>query len=124
MTGDMMESTQSILGISLFLILFLSGFWLSRTGKPYSKLPQAVHKLIGVGMGVFLVLAVYHRHQAVPLSAVEITMVVVTVILFAGLVASGALLTSEKTIPALVFTHKVLPYLAVISTGVMIYLLY
>ena len=118
-----MSSTRFIPGIILFLFLFLSGFWLSRTGKPYSTLTQAIHKLVGVGIGVFLVLAVYNRHQAVPLNGVEIVMIVVTVLLFAVLVASGALLTSEKTIPGLAFTHKVLPYLTVISTGVTMTLL-
>ena len=118
-----MRSPQSIYGILFFLFLFLSGFWLSRTGKPYSMLAQAVHKLVGVGIGAFLILAVYNRHQVVPLTGIEIVMIVVTVVLFAILVASGALLTSEKTIPGLAFTHKVLPYLTVISTGVTMTLL-
>ena len=118
-----MRSPQSIYGILFFLFLFLSGFWLSRKGKPYSALGGGFHKLTGVGLGVFLALTVYRRHQAVPLYGVEILMVVVTVLLFAGLVASGAILMTEKTIPSLSFFHKIIPYLAVLSTGVMMALL-
>jgi len=32
-----------------FLIMFLSGFWLSRTGKPYGTFIFTIHKLIGNG---------------------------------------------------------------------------
>lgn len=119
-----MSISQPIAGILLFLFLFLSGFWLSRTGKPYSMLISAVHKLIGVGIGAFLVLAVYRRQQAAPLNGVEIILLVVTILLFGGLVATGALLTSDKTSPTLTISHKLLPYLAVISTGVTLNLLY
>jgi hypothetical protein len=31
-----------------FLFIFLSGFWLSRTGKPYSGIILTIHKLIGL----------------------------------------------------------------------------
>lgn len=108
-----------------FLFIFLSGFWLSRTGRPYSMLIQTLHKLIGVAAGVYLVRTVYQIHEAAPLSSLGIVAVVVTVLFFAGLVATGGLLSASKTMPGIVSgVHKLFPYLAFISTGVMIYLLF
>ena len=33
----------------LFLVIFLSGFWLDHSGKPYGLLVFTLHKLICVG---------------------------------------------------------------------------
>jgi hypothetical protein len=107
-----------------FLFILLSGFWLSRTGKPYSMFIQTVHKLIGVGAGVFLVMSVVQRHRATALGRNEIVSIVISVVLFAGLVATGGFLASEKPLPDFVnVIHKILPYLTVVSTGVTVYLL-
>ncbi|MBC8507127.1 MAG: hypothetical protein H8D34_19860 [Chloroflexi bacterium] len=85
---------------------------------------QAIHKLIGVAMGVYLVRMVFLTHNASPLTPVEIIAVVATVLLFIGLVATGGFLSSEKPMPIFVTAiHKVLPYLTVISTGALVYLL-
>ena len=107
-----------------FLFIFLSGFWLSRTGKPYSMFISTIHKLIGLATGIFLVNTIYRIYMAVPISRIGITSIVATVIFFVGLVATGGLLSADKPMPAAVSTiHKLFPYLAVLSTGVTIYLL-
>ena len=107
-----------------FLFIFLSGFWLSRTGKPYSGIILTIHKLIGLAAGVFLVMTVYRIHQVAPLSPVEITAIVVTVLFFAGNVATGGLLSTDKTMPAVILRlHQITPYLTVLSTAVTLYLL-
>lgn len=50
-----MGTTQSgVVGTGLlFLFIFLSGFWLSHSGKPYNTLIFTIHKLIGLAAGVF-----------------------------------------------------------------------
>jgi hypothetical protein len=107
-----------------FLFIFLSGFRLSRTGKPYSRIILTIHKLIGLAAGVFLVMTVYRIHQVAPLSPVEITAIVVTVLFFAGNVATGGLLSTDKTMPAVILKlHQITPYLTVLSTAVTLYLL-
>ena len=107
-----------------FLFIFLSGFWLSRTGKPYSGIILTIHKLIGLAACVFLVMTVYRIHQVAPLSPVEITAIVVTVLFFAGNVATGGLLSTDKTMPAVILRlHQITPYLTVLSTAVTLYLL-
>jgi len=107
-----------------FLFIFLSGFWLSRTGKPYSGIILTIHKLIGLAAGAFLVMTVYRIHQVAPLSPVEITAIVVTVLFFAGNVATGGLLSTDKPMPAAISRmHQIMPFLTVLSTAVTLYLL-
>ncbi len=107
-----------------FLFIFLSGFWLNRTGKPYSMLIITIHKLIGLAMGIYLGLTVYRIHKANPLSPAQTTAIVVTILFFAVNVATGSLLSTNKSMPeAVSIINKWFPYLTVISTGVMLYLL-
>ena len=114
-----------IVGSGLFfLFIFLSGFWLSRSGKPYSVIILTIHKLIGLAAGVFLALTVYRIHQVAPLGPVEITAIVVTVLFFAGTVTAGGLLSVDKPMPAAIsMMHKLFPYPTVLSSAVTLYLL-
>src|SRR3990172_2513910 len=92
---------SKLVGTGLFfLFIFFSGFWLSRTGKPYSMLIVTIHKLIGLAAGIYLGLTVYRIHQASPLSTVQITAVVVTILFFAVNVATGSLLSTNRSMPA------------------------
>ena len=121
-----MGTTQlRVIGTGLFfLFIFLSGFWLSRSGKPYSAIIFNIHKLIGLAAGVFLVMTVYQIHQVAPLGPVEITAIVVTVLFFAATVTAGGLLSIAKPVPAAISTmHKLFPYPTVLSTVVTLYLL-
>ena len=115
----------SVVGAGLFfLLIFLSGYWLSHSGKPLNVIILTIHKLIGLAAGVFLVMTVYRIHQVAPLSPVEITTIVVTVLFFAGNVATGGLLSTDKTMPAVILRlHQITPYLTVLSTAVTLYLL-
>jgi hypothetical protein len=115
----------SVVGAGLFfLFIFLSGFWLSNSGKPLNVIILTIHKLIGLAAGVFLVMTVYRIHQVAPLSPVEITAIVVTVLFFAGNVATGGLLSTDKTVPAVILKlHQITPFLTVLSTAVTLYLL-
>lgn len=107
-----------------FLFIIISGFWLRFTGKPYSMIIITIHKLIGLGAGIFLGRMVYQAYQASSLNSGQIVSVVVTVLLFIGLVATGSLMSAERDMPYFVKTiHRVLPYLTIISTGVSINLL-
>ena len=107
-----------------FLFIFLSGFWLSRTGKPYGTIIFTIHKLVGLAAGVFLVMTVYRIHQVAPLGPVEIIAIVVTVLFFAGTVTAGGLLSIDKPMPAAIsMMHKLFPYPTVLSTVANLYLL-
>ena len=129
---DILDSKMIATGI-FFLFILLSGFWVSRSGKPYNGLIFNIHKLIGLAAGIYLIRAVYLTHQAAPLSGTQWTAIVITVLLFILTVAAGGLLSvlaegglqnmgaaAQKTIE---LVHKVFPYVIVASTGVTVYLL-
>ena len=115
-----------------FLFIFLSGFWLSRSGKPYHSLIFNIHKLIGLGTGIFLIRTVYLSHQAAPLGAAQWTAIAVNVLLFVLTVVAGGLLSidaegglkniNQPARTAISLIHKLSPYLIVVSTAVTLYL--
>lgn len=109
----------------LFLVIFGFGFWVARRGTPYSVLLLTVHKLTAVGTGVYLVVTALRQHKIMPLSGGQITSLAVMVVLFVALIATGGFISTEKQMPALVLLmHKYLPYLALASTALSIYLLW
>jgi hypothetical protein len=114
-----------ILNVGIFfLFIFLSGFWLNRTGKPYSMPLITVHKLTGLAAGIYLGISLYRQHQAVSLGTVQIAVVVITVLLFTVNVTTGSLLSAARDMPELVaIVNKWVPYLTLASTGVLLYLL-
>ncbi|MFN2226832.1 MAG: hypothetical protein ACK2UY_11000 [Anaerolineae bacterium] len=120
-----MSTTQRIIVASVaFVLIFISGIWLSRSGKPYSTPVFTIHKLVGLGLGALLVAIVYQTHQVAPLGGLEIAAIAVTVLFFVGTVAAGGLLSIDKPAPAIVGTlHLVVPVLTVLSTGGTLYLL-
>ena len=109
---------------AFFLFIFLSGFWLNRAGRPHGMLPVTIHKLIGLALGVYLAWMIYQINKLIPLSSIQIIAVAVTVLFFAVNVVTGSLLSTNKPMPeAVSLANKWFPYLTVISTGVMLYLL-
>jgi hypothetical protein len=107
-----------------FLFIFLTGIRLNRTGWPHSTLLITIHKLVGLGLAVFLGLTVYRVFQAAPLTALQAILIGITILLFIVNVTTGSLLSTNKPMPAAVtIMNKLMPYLTVLSTAVMLYLL-
>jgi hypothetical protein len=107
-----------------FLFIFLSGIWLSRSGKPLSGVILTIHKLISLGAGVFLIITLYQMNQAAALGALELAAAVVTGLFFVGTVVFGGLLSTGKPMPpAILRMHQVMPVLTVLATAVALYLL-
>lgn len=119
-------STQVLkLGISggLFVLLFLCGFILSRSGKPYSTLLFNVHKFIGLGLIVYLVITLRAMHRVQPLAGLEIGMLVLAGVLFVVTIVAGGLLDALKSAPqVLTSLHHWLPYFTVAATAASLYL--
>ena len=107
-----------------FVLIILSGIWLSHLGKPYNTGVFAVHKLVGVAVGILLGVMVYQAHKATPLDAVRIAAIVITVLFFIGTVAAGSLLSVDLEVPAFVQKlHQYLPILTALSTAGTLYLM-
>lgn len=107
-----------------FLFIFLSGFILTRSGKPYHMLLVNIHKLIALGAFVFLAITVYRLNQAVVLNSLQFTALAVTGLCGVIMIITGGLMSIDKTMPAFVTVlHRSIPYLTVLMSFVTLYLL-
>ena len=107
-----------------FLFIFLSGIWLSRSGKPLNGVILTIHKLIGLAFGVLIIITLYRMNQVGALDAVEWAAVIVTGLLFVGTVVFGGLLSTGKPMPAVVLRlHQVMSVLTVLATAAGLYFL-
>ena len=109
-----------------FLLILFSGYWLSRSGKPYNTIVFTIHKLIALAAVVLLGLAIRRVHQVGPLSTIEWSAAIVTGLFFVGTIATGGVLSvpTDKPVPAIVHKlHQVTPYLTICATVATLYLL-
>ncbi len=99
-----MNATQvRIASLALFFVLiFIFGFWLSRSGKPYNGILFNLHKLISLGAVLFLGLTAAKAHQTAPLDLAQIAALAVTVVCFLSAIVTGGLLSALKDVPAVV----------------------
>jgi len=108
----------------LFLFTFISGYWLSRSGKPFNGIVLTIHKLISLAAAALLGTVIYRINQVAPLSVIESTAGVVTGLFFLDAVVSGGLLSIDKPMPAAILTmHRITPFLTVLSAAVTLFLL-
>jgi hypothetical protein len=119
-------TTKLIAAGILFLLTLISGFILSRSGRPLSVGLTTIHKLIAVGTIVLIGLAIYQLFKTTEGKVfIEMSILVISGILFLALIASGALLTREEMqLPEVVLrVHQLAPLLALVTSTLSIYLL-
>ncbi len=124
MEPDMNALTSKIIGTGvLFLFVFLSGVWLSNSGRPINTIILTIHKLIALGTLIFIGVTIYQINQAAQLSTAAIAATVITGMFFVATIITGGLLSLDKPVSAMSIVHKVGPFLTVASTIVTMYLL-
>lgn len=120
----MSTNVVAIISGLLFLLIFLSGIWLSRTDRPLNVGLSTIHKLVSLAAGIFLLVIIYQQNRMTPLNTVEWIAIVVTGLCFLGTVASGGFLSTDKPAPvALLRVHQVVPVLTLLSSAVTLFLL-
>jgi hypothetical protein len=107
----------------LFVLVFLFGFWLSRSGRPINTITLTIHKLIALGTLIFIGVTIYQVNQVAPLNAAAIVATIITGVLFVVTIITGGLLSLDQPISTMSIVHKIGPFLTVASTIVTIYLL-
>jgi len=120
-----MSITLKITGIVIvFLLIIISGIWLTKTGRPYSPVLFNVHKLISLIGVVVTGIVVYNLLRGLEVSPLMWTMVIVTGLFFILLIVTGGLLNLDKPFYNLLRTiHRILPAVSVILTAVIFYFL-
>jgi hypothetical protein len=114
--------------ILLYLLIFGSGFWLSRRGKPFNVVLLTVHKLVSLAAVVLLAFVVYRVSWEATLRATDWIAVAVTGLFFLGTIATGGLLSADRPKSArarvaVLWAHRITPFLTVLSTAATLYLL-
>lgn len=108
----------------IFLSIFLSGFWLSHSGKPYRVVPFNLHKFIALGAVIFLAVSVNRIHRTSPLNAVEMTVVAAAALCFIATFATGGVISASKNVPAFVLRlHQIFPYVTLLFSAAGVWLL-
>jgi hypothetical protein len=122
---EMNTLTSRIIGTGiLFIFVFLSGVWLSNSGKPINVVILTIHKLIGLATLIFIGVTIYQLNQEVKLNALELGASVITGLLFLVTIITGGLLSTGNPVVAAILTiHRIGPFLTVLSTVVTMYLL-
>lgn len=119
-------TTKLIVAGLLFLFTLLSGVWLSNSARPLGLALTTIHKLIAVGTVVMIGIAVNQLYKTADGKVIiEISVMVITGILFLALIVTGALLTREEMqLPeAILKIHQVVPLMALFASTIMVYLL-
>ncbi len=129
-----MNPTQlRIIGVGiLFLLIFLTGYWLSRLGRPLGTVPLNIHKFIALADVVLIVATIYWINKSASLQPAVLAGVIVGMVLFAATIVTGGLVSVlatggfgsiHPTVRAMMsLSHKVLPYLTLLSTAAALYL--
>jgi hypothetical protein len=117
--------TIAIAGI---IIVFITGFVLSRRGVPYSAVLLAVHKIVAVLMAVALGIFIFRAQREAALGWATWLSVLATALFFVTAVATGGILSAEKPDaekpwpPVIGTLHKVAPWFTVVSAAATLYL--
>ncbi len=123
-----MNTLSNKLVISGLVLLFtlLTGFLLSRLGRPYNGLVFNVHKLIALAAVIYLGISINQVRGIIPLNAAVWGLVGLAGLFFLSLFVSGAILSIGKpadVVAVMRTIHRVIPYLAVISLAAAVTLL-
>jgi hypothetical protein len=116
------ETRITVTGL-LFAVKFAAGFWLTRSGKPYSVIVLTIHKIISLAIVAMIGIIIYRLRRDVGIDSAEIVALAITGLLFLLMIASGGLVSTDRPANAAILTvHRAVPFLTVLSTAVTLYL--
>jgi len=115
-----MSNTQlRVLGTGLlYLVIFLSGVRLTRSGKPYNAVILTIHKLISVVAAVYLATVVFQIGEVAGVGMIGWIAVAVTGVPYLITIITGGLVSTDKPMPPVVLTvHRIMPFLTLLCTA-------
>lgn len=96
----------------LLLLVFISGIWIKKQGKPYSNLLFTIHKLATLAIIVLVILAIRVVYQQTGLTDFQVILTIGTGILLLAAMISGGIISARESVKnSLQFSHKILPLL-------------
>ena len=122
---DVISNTKLVAAGFLGLFTLISGVILTNAGRPLNAVYFNIHKIIAVIMIVLLVVMTVQLIKAGgALSTLQILVIAAAAILFLALIATGGMLSFERSWPTIVLRiHQVAPLLSLGFSAAGIYLL-
>lgn len=109
----------ALAALVFFVIVFVLGFLLYRSGKPYNILVLTMHKLVSLAMLILFVLTVVRVNRTTPLIPPVLLAVVVAVAFFVAAIVSGGLVSIDRPTPPIVRgLHWLTPFLTIAGVAV------
>ncbi len=121
-----MSITQlRVAGAGLFyLVIFLTGWRLSRSGKPYGTGLLTIHKLISLAALVYLAMVVFRVDQVGGVGAIGWIAVAVTGVPFLATIVTGGLWSTNRPMPVVILAmHRITSFLTLACTALTILVL-
>ncbi len=106
----------------LFILVIASGFWVTKLGRPLNTGVLTVHKLLALACLVLMIIIVRALVKGAALNPLIITSIALTFVFFAVMIATGGVLSFEKSAPEFVYLiHKTVPYLTLATGAVTVF---
>ncbi len=119
----MIQNEKQILIIIACILIFMTGLWLFRIGKPYQTLPLTIHKLISLAVVVLLVVAVRQSVPAGGYTQSLIMLIGALGIAIIGSFATGGVISAMKEAPLVaLIIHRVSSIIVFVLIPVVFYL--
>ena len=110
--------------VLIAIVIYVSGAWLNKSGKPYNVIVLTIHKLIAFGIFIYIVISCYRIYKTDALTSIESILCLFMVASFLSGIISGGFLSANASVPSFVqLIHRVSSVASVIFTGAIIYLL-
>lgn len=110
-----MNPPINILHLSLlFLLIFMAGYWLRWSGKPYGTLLLNVHKLLALGVSIYLAIKIFRLNEVGALTGNQLFWGLTSgvLLLVSGLI--GGVVSLDRPVPRIFgWLHNILPFAVV-----------
>ena len=117
----MMPSKLTTL-IVLTVIVFLTGYWLHRSGSPYGTATLTIHKLLALAAIGLAGTIVFTAYKGFGMQGSDLMLWGSTIILLLIVIVTGGVVSAIESAPAwLIHIHRLLPYFATTVAAISVY---
>lgn len=113
-----MDKTTIIitLGGLFFIIVFISGFKLKKTGHPYSFISLIIHKLTSLAGLVLIILGYIEFQNEIGMKGLGIILISLSIFFYILALISGGILSAKKTSNKfIILTHSLSPIFIIMA---------
>ena len=111
-----------LITIIAYAIIFISGYWMNHMGRPYNRIIFSFHKLLTLGVLVYLILVFRTAQDLQPFNLQEWILAALGISAYIVALVSGGVLNLPREMPRFVnILHHSAPYVVVVTTLLLMY---